>query len=187
MKKAEFGEKLQELRTKRGESQQVLGKLLGVGVKQIQRYEAGGAPPPHESLEILSNHYGYDLISLLYDLPSKDNGTGKANDRYIALLEKVELKNEKIIETQEEDLKALRSAVNKITNTDQRVGRLETTVGALQHKWQEYEPTILGLREFVTGEIANLKKKSHEEVAAALNIKVEEQQKKVEQSYIQKG
>jgi hypothetical protein len=78
-------------------------------------------------------------------------------------------------------------AVDNIKVVDDKVERLKVTVDAHASKWKDYEPTILGLREFVTGEIAALKKKSHEEVAAALDIKVEEQRKKVELSYTQKG
>lgn len=100
--------------------------------------------------------------------------------KYVALLEKT-------VEEKESDLKILRSALQKISSVDEKVNVLKVTVDAHEGKWRDYEPTILGLREFVTGELAKLKKQSHESVAAALNIKVEEQRKKVEQSYIQKG
>lgn len=174
MKQKEFGEKLQELRTHKDESQKALGILLGVGVKQIQRYEKGELPPPHESLEVLCEHYKYDFISLLYDLKSH----GNSQDRE-SLSKKIEQKNEKIIEMQEADLKALRLAVNKITATDRRVDKLAITVDAHEGKWKEYEPTILGLREFVIDNIVDLKKQSRQQVGASLDIKVEAHRKKV--------
>lgn len=182
MKKKEFGKKLQELRNGKGESQLELGNVLGVGIKQIQRYEGGKGVPAHEGLEILCNHYKYDFISLLYGL-----GQGIENLTEATLQKKLEAKNEKIIEIQDADLKALRLAVNKITSTEKRVDKLESTVDAHQDKWKEYEPIILGLREFVIDEIVSLKKQSREQAGASLNIKVEEQRKVVEQSYTQKG
>lgn len=101
-------------------------------------------------------------------------------EKYYALLEKENVVKDKTIEK-------LSLAVDNIKVIDQKVDRLDVTVNGLKDKFQDYEPMILGLREFVTGEIAALKKKSHESVAAALNIKVEEQRKVVEQSYTQKG
>lgn len=178
MKLKEFGEKLQELRNLKGESQADLGVLLAVGIKQIQRYEGGKNPPPHESLEFLCEHYKYDFISLLFDLKPKGNGQAKHDDKYLALLEKNETKNEIIIERQEADLKALRAAVNKITDTDQRVDKLKITVDDLKGKFSNYEPMILGLREFVTEEIAGLKKISRESATAALGNKEEAHRKK---------
>jgi transcriptional regulator with XRE-family HTH domain len=68
MNTAEFAKKLKEARVLKGESPNELGAKLGVGVKQIQRYESGELPPPHESLIILCQHYGVDFISILYDL-----------------------------------------------------------------------------------------------------------------------
>jgi len=186
MKKVEFGKKLQELRNGKGESQSDLGEILDVGIKQIQRYEGGKAVPPPEGLVLLCEHYKYDFISLLFNLKANEEGNMKQDDKYLALLEKNEIKNEKIIESQEADLKALRSAVNKITATDQRVAKLETTVDDHSDKWKGYEPMILGLQEFVTEELAILKKLSRQEVAVALGKKVAEQKKKVEQSHIQK-
>jgi len=106
--------------------------------------------------------------------------TKSIEDKYLNLLEKT-------LSEKEDDLKSYRSAIDKITSVNQDMNSVKSTVDALQGKWKDYEPMILGLREFVTGEIATLRKKSHEEVAAALNIKVEEQKNKVEQSYIQKG
>lgn len=63
----EFAKKLKEQRLLKGESPSELGEIMGVGVKQIQRYENGELPPPHEGLELLCKHYRYDFISLLYD------------------------------------------------------------------------------------------------------------------------
>lgn len=178
MKKEEFGKKLQELRLLKGDSQQQLGELLKVGPRQIQKYEAGGVLPTHENLAVLCEHYKYDFISLLYGLKAKENGEAKKDNRYLALLEKNEIRNEKIIESQEADLKALRSAVAKITFTDKRVDKLEVTVNVLQDKFSNYEPMILGLREFVTEEIAGLKKISREAATAALGKKEEAHRKK---------
>lgn len=67
MNTGEFAKKLKEQRLLKGESPNDLGDILGVGVKQINRYENGELPPPHESLEVLCKHYNFDFISLLYD------------------------------------------------------------------------------------------------------------------------
>jgi len=109
-------------------------------------------------------------------LKGQDPDTGL---KYIALLEKT-------LAEKEADLKVLRSTVTKITSIDERVDKLETTVGAHEGKWSEYEPMLLGLREFVTEELAGLKSLSREKVAVALGKKVAEQKKKAEQSHIQK-
>jgi transcriptional regulator with XRE-family HTH domain len=73
MNTTEFTKKLKEQRILKGESQSDLGIVLGVGVKQIQRYETGELPPPHESLELLCHHYDFDFISLLYDFKGFDS------------------------------------------------------------------------------------------------------------------
>lgn len=87
----EFGEKLKELRSKR-HTQAQLGAILGVGEKQIQRYEAGDLLPDHEKVRTLINLYQHDFLSLIYDVPrgtfhdtSNDETDYKA--KYIALLE----------------------------------------------------------------------------------------------------
>lgn len=100
--------------------------------------------------------------------------------KYVALLEKT-------LDEKEEDLKVLRAAVDKITSVDQKVNRLETTVNDLKGTFEAYEPTLLGLQEFVIGEIAALKKRSYAEVHASLRIKVGEQKKEVEQYRTRKG
>jgi hypothetical protein len=100
-------------------------------------------------------------------------------EKYYALLEKENAVKDKAIDK-------LSLAVDNIELIDKKVDRIHSTVSELKDKFQAYEPMILGLREFVTGEIAALKKKSHESVAAAMNIKVEEYRKKVEPSYTQK-
>lgn len=70
MRKELFGKKVKELREARGESQSALAEALKIGLKQVQRYEKGELPPTHENLEVLCEHYQYDFISLLYDMPS---------------------------------------------------------------------------------------------------------------------
>lgn len=97
----EFGEKLKELRSK-AHTQLQLGNILGVGEKQIQRYEAGELLPDHEKVKTLIDLYQYDFLRLIYDVPREishkvapDSTDYKA--KYIALLEKqVEQKDEMI-------------------------------------------------------------------------------------------
>lgn len=110
--------------------------------------------------------------------PTDKNTEPIYRDKYLALLEKDNTDKDKMIDK-------LLVAVDKIQIVDDKVENIRSTVSALKGKFREYEPTILGLREFVTAEFAALKKKSREEVAAALNIKVEEQRQVVEQSYTQ--
>jgi transcriptional regulator with XRE-family HTH domain len=66
MKLAEFGEKLKELRLKSGEIQPQLAKELGIGLRQIQRYEKGEVPIV-DKIEQLCLHYNYDFFRLLSD------------------------------------------------------------------------------------------------------------------------
>lgn len=175
-------------------SQAEAAQLIGIERKTFNTYVNGTREPDFETLmkiiSILKVETEICSLFMEQNVPTEkkaDMESQNSNEnKYLALLEKTVQDKDKNIEEKEADLKALRAAVSKITATDERVGRLETTVDALQGKWIDYEPIILGLREFVTAELSSLKKKSHEELAAALNIKVEEQRKKVRQSYIQK-
>lgn len=180
MKRIEFGRKLQELRNKKGESQPQLGVLLGVGIKQIQRYENGEVPPPHESLEILSKHYQYDFISLLYDLKKGDSDT-RYQDEYIALLKKLDDKNEKIISEKEADLVALRSAVNGINEVKGKIEKLEPIVYDLSSKVEVAESNIEVLREWLIDQFSKMKKESPQSVAASMGTKQAELLKKNKQ------
>jgi transcriptional regulator with XRE-family HTH domain len=180
MKRIEFGKKLQEIRNKKGESQTDLGALLGVGVKQIQRYENGEVPPPHESLELLNKLYGYDFISLFYDLKS-DDSDNQYREEYIALLKKLDDKNEKIITEKEADLVALRSAVNGINEVKGKVEKLEPIVYDLSSKVEVAESNIEVLREWLIDQFSKMKKESPQSVASSLGRKKEDLRKKEKQ------
>jgi transcriptional regulator with XRE-family HTH domain len=107
MNTVKFAKKLKEHRDLKKESQSDLGIILGVGVKQIQRYESGEVLPPHESLELLCKHYCYDFISLLYDFdffkpkreeapkPSLDQGGDLNNGIIERLLNEKDLTSQK--------------------------------------------------------------------------------------------
>ncbi|MDI3319961.1 LexA family transcriptional regulator [Pinibacter soli] len=58
----DFGKKLKELREAAGESQAALAEVLGMNMRQIQRYE-GGSIPKTDVLTLLSKHYNYDFFS----------------------------------------------------------------------------------------------------------------------------
>jgi transcriptional regulator with XRE-family HTH domain len=180
-------------------SQAEAARLSGIERKTFNTYVNGTREPDFETLIKIASTLKVEkeICSLIMEqfvppdkienMGTNINGSAEGlESKYMALLEKTISDKDKNIEEKEADLKALRAAISKITDTDKRVTNLEITVGVLEDKWKGYEPIILGLREFVTGEIASLKRKSHEEVAAALNIKVAEQKKKVEHSRIQK-
>lgn len=101
-------------------------------------------------------------------------------DKYLALLEKDNNDKDKMIDK-------LLVAVDKIKVVDDKVEQVKSTVYDLKYTFEEYLPIVLGLREFVTDEIAALKKKSPESVAAALGIKVAEQKKKAAQPGTHQG
>lgn len=114
----------------------------------------------------------------------RENGTAKNEidykDKYLTLLEKDNNVKDKTIDK-------LLLAVDKIKVVDDKVEKVTSTVYELKDKFEEFLPIVLGLREFVTDEIAALRKKSPESVAAALGIKVAEQRKKAAQPGIQQG
>jgi len=158
----------------------------------VSGYIKGKIPASKDFRTKFEEVFELKLSEFTEDLPKMDNqelhgtsvpGTSMNGwgDKYVSLLEKTIADKDKSLEEKEADLLALRSAINKITGIDHRVGQLESTVGDLQGKWRDYEPIFLGLREFVTDEIASLKKISREAAAAALNIKVEGYRKKVKQ------
>jgi len=176
-------------------SQAEAARLSGIERKTFNTYVNGTREPDFETLIKITSTLKVEneICSLIMEQfvpPEKTENMGANTDglesKYMALLEKTILDKDKNIEEKEADLKALRAAVSKIAATDQRVSKLETTVDVHSDKWKGYEPTILGLREFVTDEIAALKKQSREAVAAALSIKVEAHRKKVEKPYTQK-
>lgn len=61
-----FAKKLKELRVENGETQSELGKVLGVTLKQIQRYENNLVPKP-EKIKVLNKHYKFDFFTVLND------------------------------------------------------------------------------------------------------------------------
>lgn len=69
-----FGKKFKELREGR-HTQTEIGDILGVGIKQIQRYEKGDLLPDHESVQKLCDVYNYDFVSLIYNV-KRDVPTG---------------------------------------------------------------------------------------------------------------
>lgn len=93
---------------------------------------------------------------------------------YLSLLKKNNGEKDKTINK-------LLTAVEKIVVVDQKLDIMQSTVHDLRGKFEEYMPIVLGLREFVTDEIAALTRKSPELVSAALGIKVAEQKKKAVQ------
>lgn len=74
MDSAIFGKKFKELREAR-HTQTEIGDILGVGIKQIQRYEKGDLLPDHESVQKLCDVYNYDFVSLIYNV-KRDIPTG---------------------------------------------------------------------------------------------------------------
>lgn len=60
-----FSKKFKELREGR-HTQTEIGEILGVGIKQIQRYEKGDLLPDHASVQKLCEVYNYDFVSLIY-------------------------------------------------------------------------------------------------------------------------
>lgn len=78
----EFGESLKKHRSGK-HTQTELGKILGVGLKQIQRYENGEVLPDHGMVQRLCDLYKYDFVRDIYDLPPPANN---AEDKYLTLM-----------------------------------------------------------------------------------------------------
>lgn len=69
-----FSKKLKELREGK-HTQTQIGDILGVGIKQIQRYEKGDLLPDHETVQKLCDVYNYDFVSLIYKV-KRDSPAG---------------------------------------------------------------------------------------------------------------
>lgn len=69
-----FSKKFKELREGK-HTQTQIGVILGVGIKQVQRYEKGDLLPDHESVQKLCDIYNYDFVSLIYKI-KRDSSTG---------------------------------------------------------------------------------------------------------------
>jgi transcriptional regulator with XRE-family HTH domain len=67
MSARQFGEKLKEARVAKGQTQTELGDILGVGLKQVQRYEKGELLPDHDKIRQLVGLYNVDFVGIIYD------------------------------------------------------------------------------------------------------------------------
>lgn len=74
MDTSSFSKKFKELREAR-HTQTEIGDILGVGIKQIQRYEKGELFPDHEMVQKLCDVYSYDFVSLIYNV-KRDSPAG---------------------------------------------------------------------------------------------------------------
>lgn len=92
----EFGEKLKKERTAKGQSQTELGEILGVGLKQVQRYEKGEVLPDHDKVRQLIEIYDVDFVSIIYDVPRK-TPSRPVTEKYEKVMEErvLELKEDK--------------------------------------------------------------------------------------------
>ena len=63
MPNIKFGKKIKELRKQKRWTQTQLGDYLGIGLRQVQRYEKDETQPDLEQLGALSKLFEYDLIS----------------------------------------------------------------------------------------------------------------------------
>lgn len=60
-----FAQRLRVLRKERGESQQTIAELLGVGVTQVSEMERGKTTTSFERLVLLCEHFGVSADYLL--------------------------------------------------------------------------------------------------------------------------
>lgn len=155
-----------------------LARLLGFEGKQsITEIIKQRQNIDEDKWEKFKTHFGIMDISTEYTgLEARqspiDSKSLDFKEKYYALLEKENAVKDKAIDK-------LSLAVDNIEVIDKKVERLDFTVNELKDKFEAYEPTLLGLQEFVIGEIADLTKKSYAEVHASLRIKVGEQKKEV--------
>lgn len=178
MNKTEFGKKLKESREAKDESQAQLGKLLNVGVKQIQRYESG-LVPSHEDLITLRDHYKYDFISLVYGLQNNNPKENHINngDLGTALLI-IKSQNDTLNSTLpsiKSDLTDLKEGIEKFSI---RVDNIESTVYGLQGKVEDVDASLEDLREYVTQQIAKLRKESRTKIQSEMGNVSEERMRK---------
>lgn len=122
-------------------------------------------------------------LSLMDFQTQKDNTVNyptKGNDhnKYVILLEETKEANKKVIERQEADLNALRTAINEIKSVNARIGVVESTVSDLRDKAEVAESNIEVLREWLIDEFSKLKKDSPQSVAASMGRKRAELLKK---------
>lgn len=92
----EFGEKLKKARTAKGQSQTELGDILGVGLKQVQRYEKGEVLPDHDKVRQLIDLYKVDFVSIIYNVPQQ-TPSHPDTEKYKKVMEErvLELKEDK--------------------------------------------------------------------------------------------
>lgn len=87
-----FSEKLKELRTKKGISQEELSELLDVSRQSISRYENGTAQPDFDKLLMLSNYFEVSIDFLLGNQLKEENGAsvGLEGRNKITIISKID-------------------------------------------------------------------------------------------------
>lgn len=95
----EFAERLKDLRTKRGYSQQDLAKKLGISKSTISMLEVGSRQPSKEMMELIADYFnvtldylmGKDDVSFYYFTPEQSDLLVKlsADEDLYALVEKM--------------------------------------------------------------------------------------------------
>lgn len=129
----------------------------------------------------------WERFKIRFDIKEQDPGPenevqknpiSPENKKSIDYKEKYFKQLEKENKIKDRTIEKLSLAVDNIKVVDDKIERIKSTVYDLQGKFSNYEPMILGLREFVTEEIAGLKKISRESATAALGNKEEAHRKK---------
>lgn len=69
-----FGEKLRQLRTNRGLSQEALARKAGMGVGAVRDYEQGKKEPSFRYALMLAKALGVDCRELEFDVSMSDAG-----------------------------------------------------------------------------------------------------------------
>ena len=90
-----FGEKLYQLRTERGMSQETLARSLGVSRQAISRWELGSTLPDAPNLLKLSDLFGVSIDYLLHDDYTGDHDLPPVKDARREMTEK-EQRNRKL-------------------------------------------------------------------------------------------
>ncbi len=96
-----FNEKLKVYREKKNKTQQEVANLLGVTVKQIQRYENNIIPRP-DKIKVLNRYFNHDFFDDIKS-PDMDEDYGHEKDyklKYIEALEENKSLVKKIHETE---------------------------------------------------------------------------------------
>lgn len=144
-----IGEKIKELRLKKGLTQKKLGDMCGLADSAIRRYERGGAKPKYETLAKISAALGIPIEEILPNSIESDISIGaefRATD-YEFLQSLVDYKV-----FNEEERKRVASKIDQYENDIEKIGEHEKVIKYGEKSQEELCNIIL---KMLLGKIPN--------------------------------